>query len=96
MIFILCTIFAVGASDIESFEKREVNVALLMFKGIRDGPTSAQKGEYRCFFVSLYCKVNAEICHYNRSIAMKTLSMSSRGHEGQYSPTHPAAIFSLT
>jgi hypothetical protein len=39
MNFILCTIFAEGASDIESFEKREVNVTLLMFRGIRDGTT---------------------------------------------------------
>src|SRR5271154_1458154 len=38
---ILRTIFAVGASDIKSFEKREVNVTLLMFRGIRDGRTSA-------------------------------------------------------
>ena len=33
MNFILCTIFAEGASDMESFEKREVNVTLLMFRG---------------------------------------------------------------
>jgi hypothetical protein len=65
-----------GVLDMESFEKREVNVTLLMFRG--------------------NSRWTPEICHYNRSVAMKTLLMSSRGHEGQYNLIHPSAIFLLT